>query len=234
MTTTLLTVACLMVAPQDRPIRILPLGDSITQGGRNDRAEHTYRLPLFRMLRQEGIKFDFIGSMRTGLHADAKWPNVDGTPFDLDHEGHYGWKTAAVRDKLAEWMPKWAGPPDIALIHLGTNDQGDDPTAAIVRPMTEIVGMLRRANPRVVVLIGHLNFNGGKAAEAIRPAVSGMVAALNRPESPVVAVSHYEGWIEDPSRPNTDTFDWAHPNPQGQEKMARAWLRAMRPYLKRY
>lgn len=30
---------------------------------------------------------------------------------------------AAVRDNLAAWMKTYPAPPDIVLIHLGTNDQ---------------------------------------------------------------------------------------------------------------
>ena len=30
---------------------------------------------------------------------------------------------------------------------------------------------------------------------------------------------------------DSDTFDWAHPSPQGERKMAAAWLAAMKPYL---
>lgn len=100
------------------PIRILPLGDSITQGGRADRAEYTYRYPLFYRLKDAGYNVDFIGSMHQGLSAEAKWPDINGVAFDLDHEGHYGWKTAAARDKLRDWMATYPAPPDIVLIHL--------------------------------------------------------------------------------------------------------------------
>lgn len=216
----------MIIAPP--PLRILPLGDSITQGGRADRQEYTYRLPLQRMLRDAGVPFEFVGSMSGGLQADATWPQ----PFDPRHEGHYGWKTAAVRDALTGWTDKWAAPPDVALIHLGTNDQGSDAATTIVAPLREIIALLRKKNPRVVVLLGHLNFNGGAALQ-IRPAVTAMARAVSTPESPVRTVDHFEGWTEDPAKPNTDTFDWAHPNPQGQEKMARRWFTAMRPYLRR-
>jgi lysophospholipase L1-like esterase len=38
---------------------------------------------------------------------------------------------------------------------------------------------------------------------------------------------------EDPKREGADTFDWAHPNPQGQKKMADRWYEAMKPFLDR-
>lgn len=215
----------------DGVVHVLPLGDSITQGGRADRDEFTYRLPLFEMLTEANVKFDFIGSLKAGLQGDAKWPEtVAGQPFDLDHEGHYGWKTAAVRDKLGEWMASYPAAPDIVLVHLGTNDQDADPDAAVVAPLRDMIAMFRGRNPNVVVLVGHLNFNGGKAV-GIRERVEAMATELNTPESPVLTVRHYEGWNENPEHPQADTFDWAHPNPSGQRKMAEKWLEAMRPYL---
>jgi lysophospholipase L1-like esterase len=213
------------------PLRILPIGDSITQGGKRGVEEFTYRLPLQQLLQKSGIAFDFIGTRNKGLDEDARWPDVNGTPFDRDHEGYYGWKTAAVRDKLRENLPKLP-PPDVALIHLGTNDQdASDFSTAIVQPLEEMVGLLRARNPKVAVLLGHLNFQGG-AAEKIRPLVDAMAQRLNNATSPVVTVHHYRGWKENPKDQGTDTFDWAHPNPQGQGKMANAWFDAMKPLLK--
>lgn len=225
----LVTSGCL---PADaETINILPIGDSITQGGRRDRAEYTYRYPLFYKLKDAGYDVNFIGSLNSGLNPDAKWPDKNGIAFDLDHEGHYGWKTAAVCDKLAEWSTAWGATPDIALIHLGTNDQDSkDFNAAIVQPLKDMVTFLRTKNPRIAVLIGHLNFNGGSAV-TIRPLVEAMAKEISTKESPVMTVVTYEGWIENPDQAGSDTFDWAHPNEQGQAKLADRWFAAMRPLL---
>lgn len=214
-----------------RPLAILPLGDSITQGGVRDRQEYSYRLPLQKMLREAGVAFDFIGSMNKGLHPDATWPEVDGRPFDPDHEGHYGWKTAAVRDRLKSVIDTYPAAPDVVLIHLGTNDQkhGDFPNN-YVAPLRDIITLVRGKNPKVVVLLGHLNFKEGAAAE-MRPLAEALAKELSTAESPVVTVAHYEGFNARPDGPDPDTFDWAHPNPAGQEKMARKWFEAMKPYL---
>ena len=232
----LLFTACsylLLFMPTARAdtIHILPLGDSITQGGRQDREEYTYRFPLFKMLKDAGVDFTFVGSQEKGLQPGAAWPDYKGLPFDARHEGHYGWKTGAVRDHLREWIPKWRSAPDIALIHLGTNDlSSPDFTRDIIQPLREIIGLLRGLNPRVVVLVGQLAFNDGPSLK-IRPLVEQMARELSTGQSPVVTVPHYQGWQEDPAKPGADTFDWAHPNPQGQEKMARNWFEAMQPYL---
>jgi hypothetical protein len=131
-------------------IDILPIGDSITQGGRSDRAEYTYRYPLFYKLKDAGYDVNFIGSLNSGLNPDAKWPDKNGVAFDLDHEGHYGWKTAAVRDKLAEWSAAWGAAPDIALIHLGhQRPRIQDFNADVAQPLKDMVTFLRTKIPRV-------------------------------------------------------------------------------------
>ena len=215
-----------------QPIRILPLGDSITQGGRQDRPEYTYRYPLFYMLKDAGYAVDFIGSLNTGLQPEAVWPDKNGVPFDRDHEGHYGISTLEARKRLPDWMEKYAAPADMALIHLGSNDyDAANYDRAIITPLKEIIALLRQKNPNVVILVGHM-LESGRKARALRPMIERMVREQHLPQSPVVSVAFYEGWISKPG-PGSDTFDWAHPNPQGQQKMADKWFAAMVPFLKR-
>jgi acyl-CoA thioesterase-1 len=214
-------------------IRILPLGDSITQGGRRDRPEYTYRHPLYYMLLDAGYQVDFIGSRSTGLHEDAVWPDRNGVPFDLDHEGHYGSTTGEIRDKLAEWLAEYPAAPDVVLIHLGSNDYGAvNYYGAIVQPLTDIVRTLRNTNPDVVILVGHLNEQGA-TPWVIRQLVEVMVYWINTKESPVETVDHFEGWVADPDDPEGHTFDHAHPNPRGQARMAQAWREKLTPHLDR-
>lgn len=214
---------------ETRPVRILPVGDSITQGGKRERAEHTYRLALQRLLRERGIGYDFIGSRTAGLHADGVWPDVaDGVPFDPDHEGYYGAKTASVCARVTQALPSYPAPPDIVLIHLGTNDQKSrDFEADCIAPLRRLIQTLREANSNVAILLGHLNFNGSEGASTLRPLVEKLAVEMHTPLSPVITVHHYRGWNEKPKQEQSDTFDWAHPNPSGQLKMARAWLDAM-------
>ena len=222
--------------PAPVPLRVLAVGDSITQGGKRGRDEFTYRYALQRLLHERGIAFDFVGGRRDGLHEDAVWPEIaPGVAFDLDHEGYYGRKTAYVSGKVVEVLPTLAQAPNVVLVHLGTNDQNSaDPASEVVAPLRELVGALRDCNPDVAVFFGHLNFNDSKGANAIRPMVEALAAELSTERSPVVTVHHYRGWNEKPRLPDSDTFDWAHPNLQGQEKMARAWLAAMEPTLARF
>jgi len=216
-----------------QPIRILPIGDSVTHGGRTDRPEYTYRYPLYFMLRKAGYNVDFIGSRRSGTNEDAVWPDRDGVPFDPDHEAYYGGTTGYVRDRLQERIASYPVAPDIALILLGGNDiESNDPAQFIIAPLIEIIATLRTKNPSVTVLVGHLPEHDLKS-RATRPLIERMAKELSTPNSPVATVHHYEGWWERPSLPWTHTFDWAHPNLRGQQKMADMWFSAMVRYLER-
>lgn len=218
---------------KDDPVRILALGDSITQGGKRQVKEYTYRLPLQMILLQEGVNYDFVGSRKAGLHKDATWPDVsEGVPFDPDHEGYYGNTTSNATTKAMKAYGSYAIPPDIVLVHLGTNDQKHGAFEKNVgNPLREFIGFIRDKNPEVVVLLGHLNFNDSEAADEIRGVVEKVAADLDSEKSPVKTVHHYRGWTENPDEVYADTYDWAHPNLKGQEKMAQAWWAAMQPYV---
>src|SRR5689334_8226516 len=64
------------------PVRVMPLGDSITQGG----SIGGYRLDLGTKLRAAGRSIDFVGSLTDG---PASMP-------DRNHEGHPGWTIAQI------------------------------------------------------------------------------------------------------------------------------------------
>jgi len=215
------------------PIQILCIGDSITQGGKADRDEYTYRYPLQQILHEANIPFDFIGSRQAGLQPAASWPEIaPGIPFDPDHEGYYGNKTAEVVAKVKAAWTEASPTPDFALIHLGTNDQKHgDYEKNVQAPLRDLIEFLRTKNPRVVVLLGHLNFNDSEGAFQIRPLVQSLAETLDSPESPVRTVAHYSDWQENPDQPEPDTFDWAHPNQQGQKKMAQKWFAAIKTQL---
>lgn len=221
--------------PPRQTVRILCVGDSITQGGKTTQAEYTYRLPLQMMLLQEEVPFDFIGSRQQGLNDQAEWPDVaTGVPFDPDHEGYYGHKTEAVCRNATANFAAHGQIPDIVLIHLGTNDQKDGHFEKNVgAPLRDFIRFVQTKNPRVLVLLGHLNFNDSEAAKAIRAVVEGVARETTNSKSHVITVHHYEGWRERPDDVYTDTFDWAHPNLKGQEKMAINWFRAMKPFLRK-
>src|SRR5262245_54038543 len=70
------------------PVRIMPLGDSITQA---DASHDSYRRPLWKSLQSGGYLVDFVGS--------SSMNHMGGPPvrdFDADHEGHWGWRADEI------------------------------------------------------------------------------------------------------------------------------------------
>lgn len=214
-------------ADASRPLRILCIGDSITQGGVRGRQEYTYRLPLARTLHQLGIPFEMLGTQTEGLHPGFQWPELaEGIPFPARHEGYYGFTTEQVSGRIRANLPRLPD-PDVVLIHLGTNDQRSrQPGQLVIRPLEEIITMLRERNPNIIILVGHIQ-NDGEAARRIRALKNEMAERLHRPEAPVLTVAHDRDWVANPRIRGTHTFDWLHPNPAGQKKMARDWLEAL-------
>jgi lysophospholipase L1-like esterase len=192
------------------PIKIICIGDSITQGGNINDQEYTYRLPLYRFLKQKGVNADFIGTRTDGLSETFHWPR----DFDPDHEGFYGASTEEVSRALKVDLPKLAA-PDIALIDLGSNDQGKDVEKAVIKPLVDIVFQLRARNPQVKIII--IQIPGIVSSFGIHYSTWRMARELNLPKSPIITIPLYLGWDT-----KGDTIDGSHPNIKGQYKMAAA------------
>jgi lysophospholipase L1-like esterase len=198
-----------------RAVRIMPLGDSITEGRSGDA---TWRYWLQKRLEAEGCLVDYVGSRRGVLQGGPRFSD-----FDPDHEGHWGWTTTEVMAKIDRWAAD--ARPAIVLIHLGTNDLGGEPER-IAANLATIVAALRRASPRVEIYVARLIPLARAPAELMErtnDAIARMATELDRPDSRLVVVDQYTGFD-----PRTDTYDGVHPNESGEKKMAARWLEAMR------
>jgi lysophospholipase L1-like esterase len=228
-------------------VRILPLGNSITDGN----GEHnSYRRPLWHMLDSAGFNVDFIGSKNLNGYDDQIPPEPD---FDMDHEGHAGWTSSDImsgpdgwdqqRGTLPEWLEKYT--PDIVLLHIGTNDIFNCRSASsILTNISYIINELRNDNPRVIIFLAQilplagtdkLGFddrycNPSKTLNQLIVELNNAIAAsienLSNAESPVYLVDQYTG-ID----PDIDLFDGIHPNEAGEVKMAKSWYNKLAPVL---
>jgi acyl-CoA thioesterase-1 len=207
------------------PVRVMPLGDSITQGAAG---HHSYRRFLWRQLRQSGFTVDFVGSLKRHF-PNSKPPRTD---FDMDHEGHWGWRTDEILARLDGWAADAL--PDIVLIHLGTNDifQGQS-DAGTIAELGQVIHLLRRHNPRVCLLVAEIipvaGEAGRKRVARFNALLPDLAARMTTAASPVRLVDHQSGF--DPAE---DTYDGVHPNTAGSVKMARRWHDAMIDCLERH
>lgn len=203
-------------------IRILPLGDSITEG---NRFQNSYRRPLWLALTEAGYPVDFVGTSRRN--------HLGGPPaadFDRDHEGHWEWRIDEVARELPGWLAAMPT-PDIALVHLGSNDLfRGEPIDQMVGEMRDIVRLLREANPGMVLLVADIIPASG-TVERTAAYNHGLTALLDlgTDASPVVTVDLFTGFD-----PATLTYDGVHPNDAGEAWMAERWKAALIGALARF
>lgn len=219
------------------PIRIAPIGDSITQGRGGSDPTYSYRYPLWKILIDAGVDFDFVGSLKVGFNGSPNWAPYNGIPFDLDHEGHWGWRADAIRDSLPSWLAGYT--PDIALILLGTNDWSRDNSDVLSHTQSAnktkedirgIINTLRADNPNVIILLGD-PFQEWNPFPAYRSAFAALAQEENTEASPIINVAHAPGWVSSPELQGTHTVDWVHPNQAGDLHLAERWYAALFPWL---
>ena len=205
----------------DSPVTIMHVGEGLTQGGRD---HSTYRCFLDAMLRDAGIAFDFVGSRQKP--ADG-YDYICPTDFDQDHEA---WAGARVGGFETEMMTASVGAlqPDVALIHLGSEDvwMTGDPEGTTERLELFITG-LQAASPDITLLVasmipcvtplpwctdGYPGLNDALAS----------FGNLSTDESTVMFVDMHTGMSTDLLRSNNLSFTDA-----GDEMMATRWMAAL-------
>ena len=199
----------------------MPLGDSITQGDQNHRS---YRYFLWKKLLDAGVPVDFVGSMKVNFNGDPEWPDYLGRSFDRDHEGHWGWRTDEVLEKLPQWLE--LNRPDIVLLHLGSNDMFySNSLESTIEELRTVVEQLRTANPEVTVFLAKILPADRQNEEItlLNEAITVLSKELQRPQSAVYLVDQNSDFSV-----TDDTYDGVHPDASGEEKMASRWLTALK------
>jgi lysophospholipase L1-like esterase len=199
-------------------VKILALGDSITQGGNG---HPSYRRSLWFLLKEAGYRVDFVGS-ETAFNGAVPKKLRD---FDQDHEGHWGWEAGEIDAYLATWLQDYDA--DIALIHAGTNDvdRGQSVESTLAE-LLSIVTKLRADNPEIVLLLAKIIPLRGVDATVFNNALESWTIEHHSEQSPLVVVDQFSGYDA-----QTDNYDKWHPNSFGEEKMAMRWFTALKPYL---
>jgi lysophospholipase L1-like esterase len=218
--------------------RIMPMGDSITEGLETDDGTGNsgppeslrvgYRKALYDRLTAEGYAVQFVGSRNHG--------SATGLPYP-QHEGTSGITQSGLRNAIAGGLQ---GNPDVVLLHIGTNDVHGSgsidaaPTAGAVNSILSTIGNFagNAANPPVRLLLATLI--GEKPANPKTDLFNQNLTSLynanwadpagTRPRFVVRRVD-----MNSRFNPTTDIADppadiGLHPNATGYAKMADAWF----------
>ena len=213
-------------------IKIMPLGNSITHGYQQPLPLifDGYRKSLKNTLVNHGLNLNFVGS------------KSEGTFIDNQHEGHGGWhskhwynnKKYSLADSLVKFLT--LNPPDIILLHIGTNDIGeyfdsrnDDTIDSTVASVSGLLDTIYNFDPSIKVILAKivnrldddqtLSVNESDTTTAFNIALLNM-ANLRIANGDNLSIVDMENALTYPD----DLSDGVHPNDIGYEKMAQVWF----------
>jgi len=154
------------------PLRIMPLGDSITvgytdnPGWTNHPFEFGYRSELYTQLTNAGYDFQFVGGSTepwTGISGDPTHGGTYTPAFDLrdfgqdGHRGYGGASIAGINGGVAGYIA--ADNPDVILLLIGINGIGTGSPAALDTLVNNIMTTAPDAELIVAQITPHASYN---------------------------------------------------------------------------
>ncbi len=197
-------------------LRLLPLGDSITEGYD---VPGGYRWRLGERLREAGVTFEFVGSLENG---PDDWR-------DRHHEGHSGWRIDQLQAHIHEWLA--TAKPDWVMLMIGTNDivQNWELSTALAR-LTALVEAIVQDCPQGTLAIATvppiLDFfpvgsNLNAHVNTYNDGVRSLVQDQQAQGRSIQLVDAYPVFAPE------DLPDGVHPNRTGQDKLGELWFQTL-------
>lgn len=228
------------------PLRICPMGDSITAGFTDNPNwtvpfEFGYRSGLYQGLTNSDVLFQYVGV------SPQPWNGVSGTVTNTPnpdlrtlgqdhHEGYSGEGTAFVLSNIGAWITN--DQPDVILLQIGINDITEGSTAeptAVEANLSNIVATVTSLRPDTHLIVAQITpYSGYTAAitsynnyiaNALVPHFAGrgyLVSTVNQYTNLCLA-----------GTTNIDASLFAnginHPNNTVYNRMAQTWLAGLQP-----
>ncbi len=207
-------------------LRIMPLGNSITQGvapsSLPSGTDIGYRKRLYQQLVTTYPSLQFVGSESNGNGG-----------FDQDHEGHPSWRADEIRDNIYINGENWLTntPADVILLHIGTNDISGQSLAGIVTEIEEILDKVDQYeaanNTEVIVFVAKIvrflfgTFDGTETTD-LNNQIETMVNQRIANGDKLVLVDQESAIVYPGGLP-----DDIHPDQTGYDSMADVWEQAI-------
>jgi len=220
------------VSLSGRPVRIMPLGDSITAA-----ADPGYRGYLYNMLTNAGYRVDFVGSSK----------DLPANGGDPDHEGHGGFTIGPGPSNADEWTDGkgniavnidsyMSAEPNIILLLIGANDYFNiadrqpqyNPDQQGPEHLANLIDKIHAIKPDTKVFLASLLPVGWDPnfARQFNAALPGIAAARTN----VIFVDmNRQAGLEKSDR----QVDGLHPSATGCEKIAKTWFTSLSSYFQK-
>ena len=214
--------------------RIMPLGDSITDGlvgvgpGNTQAANGGYRVELFRLANTDGHEVTFVGTR------GPNGPNqVDGQPFPRDHEGISGDTIPGVAGRVDDAIA--ATSPDIVLLQIGTNHLYQGLPAGLTGQLGNLLDQITNDAPDALVVVAQITPLGASfpnnGVDEYNAAIPALVQERVDAGKHLLMVDMFDAISSSPTPLAQLVGDNIHPNAAGYVIMAQTWYAALESYL---
>ncbi len=227
----ILSASLLILAPISNavaaPLRIMPLGDSITEGHQSC----SYRKPLVEGLL--GCDFNMVGSQNGAVSVPGSVNCLSSNDY---HQGIGGWTAAdflADNGEGKRWVEDYVSyySPDLVLLHIGSNDMFQNQAVGSYNENTlsgsgtignidRMIRTIYQFSPNATVLVANLipwfdDSTVNHRIKQLRTSIEVLVSARKSAGDAIhlvdVAGGFSSGWLSD---------DKVHPNSHGENHLA--------------
>ncbi len=216
----------------DTPVRLMFLGDSITDGNASGAVPDTnpyqisFRKDAWESLNTAGYNVDFVGSLVDGDWYTANDPFVP--PFDPDHEGHGGWTDSQIRDAVFGFLT--ANPADVVALHIGTNGLNPDPNQ-----VAEILDNIDLFDEDIIVVLAKIinRRDGSPTTSTFNENIEAMALSRINDDGDKIKIVDMENGagLVYAQYPPGDFNDNLHPYATGYAKMNVVWQSAFHDFM---
>ncbi|WP_207480489.1 GDSL-type esterase/lipase family protein [Arenibaculum pallidiluteum] len=215
-----------MDASAARPIKLMPMGASLTRGyvQTNPLVENGgYRTELYKLFQADGKTVNFVGTQQ---HGPSTLP-------DRDHQGSPGQQIDWMTPRATDYLNKTQ--PDGVLLLMGTNDvRSSDTLQTILQQMSDLIDTVATHESRPKIFLASLPPIDPRThtqaqidkLNAFNAALPDLVAQKKALGYDIVFVSMASLTLDDISDPPNDTG--VHATPEGYKKIADAWYTALK------
>jgi lysophospholipase L1-like esterase len=191
-------------------LKIMPLGDSITDG-EGVIGGGGYRIELRQRAVAQGLSIDFVGSLMNG----------PATLPDKEHEGHSGWEISRLAQNVNPWLTAYK--PELVLLLIGTNDVFWDMSMATAPArLSALIDQILTTLPDASVIVSTIPPLADAARESRGLTFNAAIEPLVQNKQ---AAGLHVSFVDIHAALTTaDLADGTHPNQTGYDKMAAVWF----------